>query len=170
MPSRVRQVGVARSKLLGKGADRNRNRHRYTVGAASAIWPPERAVRLIRRTPEKLCNKPPPPICITSLVFQSRTSIPADPLLDTPGRIVHSEVAFPRPWFETCPTWGASSWAPGIQFSNCASDLLTAALSNKGPGQSRSIAAFNPSSTSRRDSDGRVPSLLVSLARSRAVT
>jgi len=36
--------------------------------------------------------------------------------------------------------------------------------------QSRSIAAFNPSSTSRSDSDDRVPSLLVSLARSRVVT
>jgi hypothetical protein len=59
MASSVRQVGVARSRLLGKCADRNRHRHRYTVGAASAIWRPERAVRLIRRTPEKLRNKPP---------------------------------------------------------------------------------------------------------------
>jgi hypothetical protein len=86
MASGVRQVGVARSRLLGKGADRNR--HRYTVGAASAIWRPERAVRLIRRTPEKLRNKPPPPIFITYLVFQSRIFIPADPLPDTAGRIV----------------------------------------------------------------------------------
>jgi hypothetical protein len=67
MASRVRQVGVARSRLLGKGADRNR--HRYTVGAASTIWRPERAVRLIRGTPEKLRDKPPPPIFITYLVF-----------------------------------------------------------------------------------------------------
>ena len=93
MASGVRQVGVARSRLLGKGADRNR--HRYTVGAASAIWRPERAVRLIRRTPEKLRNKPPPPIFITYLVFQSRIFIPADPLPDTAGRIV----AIYRPMF-----------------------------------------------------------------------
>ena len=39
-----------------------------------------------------------------------------------------------------------------------------------GDGQSRSIAAFSPSSTSRRDSDGRLPSLLVSLVRSNVVT
>ena len=86
MASRVRQVGVARSRLLGKGA--GRNRHRYTVGAASATWRPERAVRLIRNTPEKLRDKSPSPICITYLVFQSRIFVPADPLPDTPGRMV----------------------------------------------------------------------------------
>jgi hypothetical protein len=91
MASRVRQGGVARSRLLGKNA--NRNRRRYTAGAASAIWRPERAVRLIRRTSEELRNKPPPPIFITYLVFQSRIFIPADPLPDTAGRIVgHSEL------------------------------------------------------------------------------
>ena len=81
MASGLRRVGVPGSGLPGKSADRKW--HRYTVGAASAIWRPERAVRLIRRTPEKLRNKPPPPICITYLVFQSRISIPADPLPDT---------------------------------------------------------------------------------------
>ena len=42
--------------------------------------------------------------------------------------------------------------------------------STEGDGQSRSIAAFNPSSISRRESDGRLPILLVSFARSSVVT
>jgi hypothetical protein len=107
MASGLRRVGVPGSGLPGKSADRKR--HRYTVGAASAIWRPERAVRLIRRTPEKLRNKPPPPICITYLVFQSRISIPADSLPDTPGRILHSEVCFHGPGSKRvqsgCPPW-----------------------------------------------------------------
>jgi len=42
--------------------------------------------------------------------------------------------------------------------------------STKRADQSRSMADFSPCSTSRRDSDGRVPSFLVSLARSSVVT
>ena len=75
MASRIRRVGAARSRLRGKAG---RNRHRYAVAVASGIWRPERAVRLIRRSPEKSRNEPPPPIGITYLVFQSRIFIPAD--------------------------------------------------------------------------------------------
>lgn len=74
MASRTRQVGVARSRLLGKA---DRNRHRYAVAAASGIWRPERAVRLIRRSPEKPRHEPSSPICIAYLAFQSRVFVTA---------------------------------------------------------------------------------------------
>src|ERR1035438_6956115 len=51
--------------------------------------------------------------------------------------------------------------------TDCDPGFLTA-LPAKRADQSRSMAAFSPSSTSRRDSDGREPSLLVSFARSRS--
>ena len=82
MAFRVRQAGVARSRPLGQRADRNR--HRHTVGAAYAVWRRQRAVRLIRRTPE-MRNKHSRPICITYLVFQSCIFNPADPSPDPPG-------------------------------------------------------------------------------------
>jgi hypothetical protein len=66
MASRTRQVGVARSRLLGKA---NRNRHRYAIAAASGMWRSERAVRLIRRLPKKLRNEPSSQICIAYLAF-----------------------------------------------------------------------------------------------------
>jgi hypothetical protein len=73
MASRTRQVGVARSRLLGKS---ERNRYRYAVAAASGIWRPERAVRLIRRSPEKPRNEPSSPICIAYLAFPRRVFLP----------------------------------------------------------------------------------------------
>ena len=50
---------------------------------------------LIRRTPEKSRNKPPPPICITYLVFQRRISIPADdPCRTRPGESFTRKLCF----------------------------------------------------------------------------
>jgi hypothetical protein len=84
MASRTRQVGVARSRLLGEA---DRNRHRYAVAAASGIWRPERerAVRLIRRSPEKSRNESSSPICIAYLAFQSSIFLPAYTLPEAPG-------------------------------------------------------------------------------------
>lgn len=56
---------------------------------------------------------------------------------------------------------------PGIRLSNYQPRLLTALPRED---QSRSIAAFSAPSTSRRNSDGRVPAFLVNLARSSVVT
>ena len=94
MASRTRQVGVARSRLLGKA---DRNRHRYAVAVASGIWRPERAVRLIRRSPEKSRNEPSSPICIAYLAFQSRIILPASskcPFRDMPA---------PKSWITAYP-------------------------------------------------------------------
>ena len=48
--------------------------------------------------------------------------------------------------------------------------LLARYRDGTGQSQSKSIAAFRPSSTSRRSSDGNVPILFVSFARSSVVT
>jgi hypothetical protein len=61
---------------------------------------------------------------------------------------------------------GADHAAPGEALGG----RKSVARSIQGDVQSRSIAAFSPSSTWRRDSDGRLPSLLVSLVRSNVVT
>jgi hypothetical protein len=91
MASRTCQVGVARSRLLGKA---DRNRYRNAVAVASGIWRPERAARLTRRSPEKSRNEPSSPICIAYLAFPIRIFLPAYPLPDAPVRIVdHSESA-----------------------------------------------------------------------------
>src|ERR1019366_278557 len=67
------------------------------------------------------------------------------------------------------PCRGAKARGPKSSIVQLQSWFVDSASTNRAD-QSRSTAAFSPCSTSRRDSDGRVPSLLVSLARSSVVT
>lgn len=82
MAFRTRQVGVARSRPLGKA---DRNRHCYPIEVASGIWHPERVARLIRRSPEKSRKQSSSAICIAYLAFQIRIFLPAYTLPEAPG-------------------------------------------------------------------------------------